>query len=87
MPTLVDRIEEIIAPQIESLGLAIVRIKLFGGRRQARQNATTRSQNPLQTSAHPFDRTSPLEERDDGDFPQIVATSLATSRISIEVMS
>lgn len=37
MPTLVDRIEEIIAPQIESLGLAIVRIKLFGGRRQVLQ--------------------------------------------------
>lgn len=37
MPTLVDRIGEIVTPQIESLGLAVVRIKLFGGRRQVLQ--------------------------------------------------
>ena len=37
MPTLVDRIGEIVTPQIESLGLAVVRIKIFGGRRQVLQ--------------------------------------------------
>jgi len=37
VPTLADRIEEIVAPQIESLGLALVRVKLFGGRRQVLQ--------------------------------------------------
>ena len=37
MPTLLNRIEEIVAPQIESLGLALVRVKLFGGRRQVLQ--------------------------------------------------
>ena len=37
MATLADRITEIVAPQIESLGLAVVRVKLFGGRRQVLQ--------------------------------------------------
>ncbi|MGY9054689.1 MAG: ribosome maturation factor RimP [Alphaproteobacteria bacterium] len=37
MPTFTDRIEEMVAPQIESLGLALVRVKLFGGRRQVLQ--------------------------------------------------
>ncbi len=37
MPTLLDRLEEIVAPQIEFLGLALVRVKIFGGRRQVLQ--------------------------------------------------
>lgn len=37
MPRFTDRIEEIVAPQIEALGLALVRVKLFGGRRQVLQ--------------------------------------------------
>ncbi len=37
MPTLVDRIKEIVTPQLESLDLALVRVKLFGGRRQVLQ--------------------------------------------------
>lgn len=37
MPTLVDRISEIVTPQLESLDLALVRVKVFGGRRQVLQ--------------------------------------------------
>jgi ribosome maturation factor RimP len=37
VPALLDRIEELIRPQIESLDLALVRLKLFGGRRQVLQ--------------------------------------------------
>lgn len=37
MPTIVDRIGEIVTPQIEAMGLSVVRIKLFGGRRQVLQ--------------------------------------------------
>lgn len=37
MPALTERIEALVAPQIESLGLSLVRVKLFGGRRQTLQ--------------------------------------------------
>jgi ribosome maturation factor RimP len=37
VPALTERIEALIAPQIESLGLSLVRVKLFGGRKQTLQ--------------------------------------------------
>jgi ribosome maturation factor RimP len=37
VPTLVDRIGDIVTPQIEAMDLSVVRIKLFGGRRQVLQ--------------------------------------------------
>ncbi|HKK30717.1 MAG TPA: ribosome maturation factor RimP, partial [Alphaproteobacteria bacterium] len=37
MPALTDPFEELIAPQVEALGMAVVRVKVFGGRRQVLQ--------------------------------------------------
>jgi len=37
VPALTDPFEELIAPQVEALGMAVVRVKVFGGRRQVLQ--------------------------------------------------